>query len=102
MNLINFYIAWRNSMILLMGVLKEISVNFFVLWECVYYAKYSSGYILGNSLTGDKKIFRASQEVLAPVAWCCTEVLVPPLASLAIDPEPVILLATMQTRGPSS
>ena len=21
-------------------------------WECVYYAKYSSGYILGNSLTG--------------------------------------------------
>ena len=71
-------------------------------WEFVYYAKYSSGYILGNSLTGDKKIFRASQEVLAPVAWCCTEVLVPPLASLAIDPEPVILLATMQTRGPSS
>ena len=47
-----------------MGVLKETSVNFFVLWEFVYYAKYSSGYILGNSLTGDKKIFRAVQEVV--------------------------------------
>ena len=53
-------------MILLMGVLKETSVNFFVLWEFVYYAKYSSGYILGNSLTGDKKNFRAAQEVVTP------------------------------------
>ena len=78
-------------MTLLMGVLKEISVNFFVLWEFVYYAKYSSGYILGNSLTGDKKIFRAAQEVVTPLAWSSTEVLVPPVARHNADTGPVIL-----------
>ena len=62
-----------NYMRLWMGVLKETSVNFFVLWEFVYYAKYSSGYILGNSLTGDKKIFRAVQEVVTLLEWCSTD-----------------------------
>ena len=72
-NKYDFKSELMNYMRLWMGVLKETSVNFFVLWEFVYYAKYSSGYILGNSLTGDEKIFRAVQEVVTLLEWCSTD-----------------------------